>query len=255
MFHRNIRLCEHELPGPACMRGLTIAFVTDIHTSNMFPPRAVERLLNQVAALRADLILWGGDYAETVAHERAFFAMLPRLSAPLGMYGVLGNNDKECLGSAFPNLRRLAERAGMRLLVNEQAAVPFRGGRILIGGTDEWKYGQPSARGFFSDAGERDLRVLLCHYPSAADRACRTAAQQPQLILSGHTHGGQINVFGMTVYSLRYEHRYYEKSRHFYVSGWREIDGARMLVSNGVGDSLLPIRIGAPRQIHRITLV
>ena len=255
MPRRRIRLCEHELPGPACMRGLKIAFVTDIHISNMYRPKAAEALFERINALGADLILWGGDYAETLPHQRAFFSLLPRTGAPLGMYGVLGNNDKECFGSAFPNLRRMAAKTGMRLLVNEQAVVPWGGGRVFIGGMDEWKYGAPTARGFFRGAGENDLRVLLCHYPSSADAAFRTAAQPPQLILSGHTHGGQIRLGGFSVYSLGYGRRYVKKSRLFFLSGWREIDGARMLVSNGVGESLLPIRFGAPRQIHRITVV
>lgn len=259
----NIRLSRHSLPAPEGLRGLKIAFISDIHAANYRKPETLRPMVEQVAALQADLILWGGDYAESLEYQRAFFPMLAGLKPRLGSFAVMGNNDRECFGGSFPLMRRLAQKSGIRLLINEEAIVPVGSSRIFIAGLDEWKYGYPNAKGMFKNADENDLRVMLSHYPHVADKAVLQAAQPPQLYLSGHTHGGQMSAFGFSCYNLGYGYKYARRSRHFYVSGWREFDeklpgGAtekmRMLVSNGIGESLMPVRIGAPREIHLIEL-
>lgn len=256
-------LCRHALPGPPCLRGLKIAFLSDIHIATYYKPREAAALVEQVGALGADLLLLGGDYAESLAYQRAFFPMLAALRPRLGAFGVMGNNDRECFGSSFPLLRSLAQKNGVRLLINEQAVVEENGARIFIGGVDEYKYGAPNAKGMFRGAGENDLRILLSHYPHVADRAVGQAALPPHLLLSGHTHGGQIAPFGLSCYAFGYEHEHTRGSRHFFISGWREFEEPlpgggthtmRMLVSNGIGESLMPLRINAPRQIHLIEL-
>lgn len=255
MFRREIHLREHEMRGPEAMRGLRVAFLTDIHICGYYTPQRFEPLLRTIEGLGADLVLWGGDYAESKEYQYAFFREIARMKPRLGMYGVLGNNDKECFGSAFPLMRGLAEKAGMRLLINETARIALPGGALYIGGLDEWKHGTPMAKGMFAGADENDFRLLLTHYPHCTDLACAQAAKEPQLSLSGHTHGGQIRVFGLSCYNFGYGKRYVRRSERFFLTGWREMGGVRMLVSNGVGESLLPVRIGAQREIHRITFL
>lgn len=256
-------LCRHSLPAPEGLRGLKIAFISDIHAANYRKPASLRPLVDQVASLKADMILWGGDFAESLGYQRAFFPMLAELKPPLGSFAVMGNNDRECFGGSFPLMRSLAQRAGIRLLINEEAAVPVGQSRILIAGLDEWKYGLPNAKGMYKGAREGDLRIMLSHYPHTADKAVVQAALPPHLFLSGHTHGGQMQAFGFSCYTLGYGYKYARRSRHFYVSGWREFaeklpgggkTAMHMLVSNGIGESLMPLRIGSPRQIHLIEL-
>jgi len=257
-------ICRHGLPAPEGLKGLKIAFISDIHIADYFRPEEAEGLIGQIGALEADMILWGGDFAETLAYQRAFFPMLSALKPRLGSFAVMGNNDRECFGNSFPLMRTLAGRNGVRLLINEEVAVDCGGGRIWIGGLDEWKFGRPNARGMFKRASEGDLRVMLSHYPHVADKAVSQAAKVPHIYLSGHTHGGQISLLGFSCYNLGYGYKYARRSRHFYVSGWREFDEAlpgggsetmRMLVSNGIGESLFPLRMNAPRQVHLIELL
>lgn len=261
-MHRPV-LVRHSMPAPEGMAGIRIAFISDIHIANYYKPDEARLLVETVAGMGADMILWGGDFAESLEYQRAFFPMLAGLKPPLGSFAVMGNNDRECFGSAFPLMRDLARRAGIRMLINEQAEVRAGKGRILIGGMDEWKYGLPNAKGMFRGSGEHDLRILLSHYPHVADKALEQAAALPHLCLAGHTHGGQISLCGYSCYNLGYGYKYARRSRHFYVSGWREFlektpEGGehvmRMLVSNGVGESLLPVRLNAPRQVHLIEL-
>ena len=102
--------------------------------------------------------------------------------------------------------------------------------------------------------------MLLAHSPLAlrklpdlrANPVSRKLPVLPDLILCGHTHGGQIALGAFTVYNLGYERA--KGANNFFVTGTRELGGALMVVSNGVGESNLPIRIGAPRQIYLITL-
>ena len=260
----NIHLCRHELPAPEALKGLKIGFLSDIHIANYFKPEQAKGLIGQIGDLGADMLLWGGDFAESLEYQRAFFPMLAALKPRLGSFAVMGNNDRECFGNSFPLMRRLAQKAGIKLLINEEAAVSVGNSRVHIAGLDEWKYGYPNAKGMFKNAGENDLRVMLSHYPHAADKAVSQSALPPQLYLSGHTHGGQMSCMGFSCYNLGYGYKYARRSRHFYVTGWREFDEKlpgggtekmHMLVSNGVGESLMPVRIGAPRQIHLIELV
>ena len=257
-------ICRHALPAPEALKGLKLAFISDIHIAGYYKPDEARVLIGQIASLGADMILWGGDFAETLEYQRAFFPLLASLKPHLGSFAVMGNNDRECFGNSFPLMRSLARKNGVRLLINEQAAVPYGGGRILIGGLDEWKYGQPNAKGMFRGAGENDLRVLLSHYPHVADKAVVQAALPPHIYLSGHTHGGQLALGSFSCYNLGYGYKYARRSRHFFVSGWREFDEPlpggrtmrmRMLVSNGIGESLFPLRLNAPRQVHLIELV
>lgn len=256
-------LCRHTCPTPEGLKGLRIAFVSDIHIASYRKPATAEPLFSLVDSLHADMILWGGDFAESLEYEREFFRMAACLRPPLGSFAVMGNNDREAFGRSFPLLRSMAARAGIRLLINEEAAVPAGRGRILIAGLDEWKYGLPLAKGMFRTAAPDDLRILLAHYPHTVDTFVQQAALPPHLCLCGHTHGGQIRFLGRTCYDLGYGYQYARRSKRFFVSGWREreeqLPGGqthtmRMLVSNGAGESLMPLRLFCPRQVHLIEL-
>lgn len=257
-------VCNHTCPAAPGLRGIKLAFVSDIHVASYRKPASLGPLFALLESLGADLLLWGGDFAESPEYERAFFRMAARLQPCLGSFAVMGNNDREAFGNSFPLMRSLATRAGIRLLINEEAVVDTGSGRIRIAGLDEWKYGLPNAKGMFRAAGPEDLRVLLTHYPHAADTFAAQAALPAQLCLAGHTHGGQIRLFGRSCYDLGYGYKYARNSERFFVSGWRERTEAtregdvctmRMLVSNGVGESLMPLRLFCPRQVHLIELI
>ena len=238
---------EHALHlrhAPENWPGATALFVSDVHLGPFAGREFARRLAEQMRAISADLLLLGGDYAETGADMRVFLEEICAFDAPLGKFAVQGNNDVQCARRENLDLPAMMARAGVQLLVNTRAEVRVPGGRILIGGVDECSFGQPDGRGLFQDAGENDARILTSHYPASV-RNGFFGTRGAEAVLCGHTHAGQINLLGLTPYSIGYE---FKSCPMEHIKGWQ----GNVLVSPGVGCSKWPVRIGARPQIHRI---
>ena len=115
-----------------------------------------------------------------------------------------------------------------------------------LGGMDEYRYGKPDGKGLFSE--DDGYRILLSHYPILPDCAC-----PPDLMLSGHTHGGQFNLLGLTPYAIGFE----RIGRLGYlapvmVSGFERFGRTALLVGKGIGASRIPLRVGVRPEIYRI---
>ena len=170
------------------------------------------------------------------------FRALEGLRFPLGGFGVLGNNDREAWDTPKP-LRRLMAKAGCRLLVNQAEALRLNGGRLWIAGVDEYRYGIPHAAGLYpADAAPDAYRILLSHYP-------RLPQSMPDLILSGHTHGGQFNLLGLTPYSIGFE-SISNRQRSARIAGLKAVKGGQLLVSKGIGASRIQLRLGVRPEIN-----
>jgi predicted MPP superfamily phosphohydrolase len=222
---------------PVFLQGLNVLFVSDIHLRKCVPDEKLRALINLIRAQNADLILFGGDYAETADQHARFFEALSGVQAKYGIYGVMGNNDRE----AFPDtdvFRRLAARGGMRLLVNEFETIDA-GGYLQIGGCDDHKWGKPCTKDLFSG---NDYRILLSHFPVKPD--CHA-----DLMLSGHTHGGQFNILGITPYTVGFEFGYHMEA----VSGLHKFSNRQLLVSKGIGASRIQLRVGVAPEINLVT--
>lgn len=217
---------------PDFLCGLRIGFISDVHLRPCVSDEKLSALMEQIRAMNADMLLLGGDYAETDADCRRFFRFLSEIAPKYGCYGVFGNNDFICRDS----LREIMAQSGVRLLLNESALVSLPEGDICIAGSDDHKYGIPETESLFS--GE-NYRILLSHWPCAPE--CT-----PNLMLSGHTHGGQINLFGITPYFIGFEAAHKIPLIH----GLKRIGDMRLFVGKGVGVSRFPIRIGAAAEIY-----
>ena len=229
---KGVETVQHAFPCPA-LAGMKLAFFSDIHASPRFSDAAMEALLARVAALGADIVCIGGDFAEDEESLARLLRFFPLLSPPLGVYACLGNNDRE-----LPGFARMLE-GHAHLLVN--GSVLLEG--LRLGGVDERKHGRPRAEAIFPHDGA-SARVLLSHYPVACDFG---AGARPDLQLSGHTHGGQFNVLGISPYTF-----FFEPFSHAWISGECTLGGVRTIVSNGIGMSRVTLRVGAPPQIHCI---
>ena len=252
MFHflsrpdRHLSLCghldasvhAHRVEGaPAFLRGLRVLFASDIHVVPRTTPGDIRALGEKIASCGADLVLLGGDYADNAEDAARLFEHLAVPRAPLGCFGVLGNNDREAWGDPEPLRARMAA-AGCTLLVNQSGKIPVRGGTLWIAGVDDAKYGEPDARGLYPDHPSGEYwRVLVAHQPRPVDPL-------PGMMRSGHTHGGQFNLLGFTPYSIGFERLSRRRIALLAVSGWREVDGMRLLVSKGIGASRIPLRVG-----------
>ncbi len=219
-----------SIPGaPAFLRGLKLLFVSDVHLRRCVSDAKLAALIRLIAAQKADLLLLGGDYGEGTDQCARFFRALSHLRCPLGIFGVPGNNDDPAL------LEKDMRHAGAVLLKNRTVSVALPGGRLEIGGCDDYLKGAPRTEGLFSGG---DYRILLSHQPVQPDCAC-------DLMLSGHTHGGQMNFFGLTPYSVGFEHRL----KQLAVRGLHRISGMNLAVCNGIGVSRIPLRFGARAEI------
>lgn len=239
-------------PSLRALKGRTILFMTDLHSSPMFPPRALERLIDQANALRPDLALLGGDLAETAQDQAEALPILARLSAPLGAYAVMGNNDYHHTRVEGRALTDCLRDAGITALIDSEAVIPLNGCRIRIAGLNVYDRKTRAESPYFADSDERDFRIVMAHYPQSIPLHLDECAAPPHLGLSGHTHGGQFRLLGLTPFSIGFERG--RQARLMPPSGWTDRCGFPALVSDGVGVSRLPFRLNVPPQIHLIAL-
>ncbi len=237
---------------PKGLSGARILFVSDVHAGFTFPEAAVARLMKQLENLAPDLILWGGDFAETRSHAARLFEKIARLRPPMGMVGVVGNNDRRAFSGSMHVFEDMASKAGVRILINGRWTLPVDGGTLTVLGLDEDYLGSPDAGILAKSRREGEMEILLSHSPAPLDALLR-GARPPQLILCGHTHGGQVCLMGRTLYDFGFD-GVCPNQRFFTVRGVRREEDATVLVSGGLGSSRIPLRINCSPEIQLITL-
>ena len=239
-------------------RGLRIAVLADLHACRfwMEAPR-IQAIVAQVNALEADLVLLVGDYVSAIVPKQrsnipleAWSAGLARLSAPLGRFAVLGNHDCRFGGES---VTQALEEAGIPVLHN--TAIQLRteaGARFWIGGLGDQR-ALRIARGHYKGAddfegtvrqvrGDTDPFILMAHEPDIF----RRTTGRVDLLVSGHTHGGQVRLPGIG--ALYAPSRLPKNQIYGHV-----LDGSRqMIVSGGLGCSRFPLRFLMPPEIVMI---
>jgi predicted MPP superfamily phosphohydrolase len=195
--------------------------------------------------LEPDAILLGGDLATSSLGEvESILPILGSLEAPLGIFVALGNHDHYTRNAAL--LRRRVEEAGIRVLHNTSALLTRRGGRLLLAGIDDYLVGEPDLDAALSTARSLDGAspiVLLSHNPDVFFEAARRGVA---LVLSGHTHGGQMRIPGMGVLV--------RMSRYRLDEGRYRAGAAQIVVSRGLGVSGMPFRTACPPEGLLVTL-
>ena len=228
---------------PPFMRGLRVLFVADAHVLSRTTRDELDALAAKIARAEPHLLLLGGDYADRAEDSVRFFDALAGLSVPLGCFGVLGNNDAEAWAGRIDALRAVMARAGCALLVNRAEDIPLKDGAIRVGGVDEYRYGAPRTVGFWPEEPRKGLyRILLSHYPVLVE-------PRPELMLCGHTHGGQFNLLGLTPFAIGFERFNRPRRASVAISGLRDIGDMKLLVSKGIGASRLQLRVGVRPEI------
>jgi uncharacterized protein len=234
---------EYEvfLPGlPKELDGTVIIALSDLHLGSQIGEQWLDARVAQVDAQRPDIVILLGDIFEGHGLPRdGMVQTMSRIDAPLGRWAVLGNHEfYGARGGGMPPF----EEAGFKLLRNRW--VEIRPGLILAGVDDltsSRRFGQSGDLVSKALAGKPPgAAVLLSHTPWQADTAADAGAN---LMLSGHTHGGQIWPFGYLVQRI-----------YPMLAGRYEVDGMTVLVTRGAGTWGPRMRLWAPGEILRVTL-
>jgi predicted MPP superfamily phosphohydrolase len=226
-----------SLPGASSASGLKIVQLTDFHFQRRVPASYVESCVRAANAEDPHLIALTGDYVHKGARYVERIAdLLSALRAPLGVYAVLGNHDhavRNALGiRRYPRLhQKVADslsRRGIRVLHNELLTVEHAGCRYQISGVDDlWSR---RCRPDLALAGLDPAlpHVMLAHHPRTIELL---EGRRCDLMLSGHTHGGQVHLqrFGSVTLSKR---------MRSYAAGLYHHGEARVYVNKGVGFGL-----------------
>ena len=240
---------------PITLEGLSIAFesfkivqLSDVHLGTGINLSQWKTILAKVKDLKPDLIAFTGDIIDgNVKEITAELEELRELSAPFGKFYALGNHEyywnHEYSVSAM-------KQAGCTVLINENAILEKNGGKLMIAGVSDpasisFKAAKPdleNALKLKNHGLDPNLtRILLCHQPVLAEKAAENGAD---LMLSGHTHGGQFIPWS---WLIRFAHRYHSGLSRVQNKMW-------IYVSHGTGYWGPPIRLGTSCEITEITL-
>lgn len=226
-------------------RAVRVVQLSDLHGRTRF---LNGRISARVNALKPDVVCITGDLVSHQSDLPRVLAELRRLACP-HIYFVPGNWERETLSGFRKRLLSQSESAAVlaavsgvaRVLLNAGESVTVGGVRLRIYGYDNSVYGLEHLDCF---SGEADVRLLLAHSPQIIE-GVRRGAVPFDLLLTGHTHGGQIRLFGLTVAQGR---RWHTGARH-------EPNNGLFYVSRGLGTTRLPLRLGSPPEVLCADLV
>jgi predicted MPP superfamily phosphohydrolase len=227
---------------PEGFRGFRILQLSDIHHSLFVPTRQVEAVVELSNRLKPDLIALTGDF---VTYSRASIEpvaeILGGLRARVGVFAVLGNHDFRVGANAIETALR---RHRIQVLRNQHRTLHRGGTTLYLAGVDDYGYGadlDQALRGIPHDA----ATILLAHNPRLLSAAARRGVG---LVLSGHTHGGQVNIPLLgTVYGRSPERMRFKR-------GWDRLGSTQIYVSRGIGTIVLPVRWRCPAEMPLLEL-
>ena len=240
---------------PGAFDGFRIAQLSDIHMDEYTEPFFLRHIVEETNRLGPDAVLLTGDYVSDGLGSRdyAVGAAWQCANVLTGLackqtFAVLGNHD---LAVGKPEITAALTANGITVLSNEYLPLERVGGRIWLAGLDDPVIGHPDPE-LAIPVSIRNLPdepiVLMCHAPDYADHLLELpAGKAVGLMLSGHTHGGQIRLPLVGAMALP------ELGRR-YVQGWFRLGGLQLYVNRGIGAVGIPFRLYCPPEITLFTL-
>ena len=226
---------------PKTLDRFRIVHLSDLHYGPMVDPRHLQRAIDIANELRPDMMVLTGDY---ISQERRFAApcaeIVGQLKAAYGVYGVLGNHDHWTDAKLIADL---FQAEGIRMLVNEGVRIDARTEAFWLAGVDDTMVGLEDLPLSLAGARDDEFKLLLAHNPTILRRAARA---EVDLVLSGHTHGGQV--------TLRPEKNRSGRPRRRMLRGLGRRANTQIYVTRGLGTVVLPIRYGCPPEVSLLEL-
>jgi hypothetical protein len=225
---------------PEAFEGFTIAQLSDVHHGALVDAPHVLQAVQIVNRLEPDLIALTGDY---VTHSRAYIEpcaeLLRELRSRDGVLAVLGNHD---FWTDANGMARAFKQRGIEVLRNTHTQLARNGDRLALLGVDDYTVRCHDLRAAMRGVPNLERKVLLSHNPNLIRQA---AEARVDLVLSGHTHGGQINLPAIN-----------KRSRKLW-KFWRghgQLGNTQIYVNRGLGTVIVPIRYHCPPEITLIEL-
>ena len=226
---------------PVVFDGCRVAFVSDIHYPSLFNVKRLGRLVSSLSDMHPDLLLLGGDYVTDNDSITAFFSALEDVDVRYGTYAVLGNHERRNGALVTSSMRE----HGIVLLSDSIACVDVADEKLFIAGVrDSFSCDSVMLQHVEAIADDAFV-ILLAHTPDYAEHS----SVEVDVVLSGHTHGGQVSLFGLytpvrnSVYGGRFLKGRNDTSK-----------GTTVITTNGVGTSRKKVRFCVPSEVVLLTL-
>jgi predicted MPP superfamily phosphohydrolase len=221
---------------PPALAGLRIGLLTDVHRSYWVSHDDVTHAVAKMMNERPDLIVLGGDYVTWGNRDyvRPSAEALDPLAAPHGVFGILGNHDDD------HDMPAALTRNGVQMLKDARTRLRIRHETVDLVGIRFWTRRPIDIASLMRDAAP--MTVLLAHDPR---RLTEAAALEIPLVLSGHTHGGQVVLPVVGAVAAQ---------KFPVVAGIGRRGNTTMFVSRGVGTVYVPVRINCPPEVALLTL-
>lgn len=232
---------------------IKIAMAADFHVGA--PHMDLERLksiVEKINVTKPDIILLPGDFLTMIAENRVIGGeyvppapiaeVLKGLKAPLGVYATLGNHD---MMNEPARMKEALENVGIKVLDNDAFHVKTEKYDFWVAGLADDTTSRPDWKATEKKMAGNAPVILIMHDPGAfLDKI-----ERPALTVAGHTHGGQ-----MLPWILKHMHNPYSRAPMKYLYGRIDEEGRTMIVTDGIGTSIVPLRLGAVPEIVSIKL-
>jgi len=227
-----------RIPGlPGRLDGLTAVQISDLHLGEI--GEVHHRMVRAVQALDPELVVVTGDLVDDEDMAGAANDLLKRLRPPRGIWAVPGNWDHGA--AAVSTLQRELQPANVRFLINAHARIDDG---FWIVGVDDPATGHDELPRAVAGVPAGAPRILLAHSPHIVQAVRQTPFD---LILVGHTHGGQVNLPLINGVWL------HQRPTRRYLQGFYDVQGSPLYVNRGIGTTTVPVRIGARPEVTHFT--
>ena len=228
---------------PASFNDFRIIFLTDFHYQSLFTHKKLSKLVQTVNKLHPDLILLGGDYHNGCQYVSELFEHISGMKSNYGIIAVMGNHD---YNACYQEIVDQMNSHHIHLLEHQADTIKIENDQIIIAGIRNPFDLKTNGHSPTLDLSPEDFVILLTHTPDYVEDVPVT---NTDLAFAGHTHGGQITLFGL--YAPVTRSKYGQRFR----SGLkRNSAGIPIFISNGLGTSRRNIRLFAPSNLILIKL-